>query len=194
MPEVTSHLVAGKVRDIHGAVLANATVTLTHTSIEPVLTKTTNSSGEYSINLGRLDEQWTAGETITLLASKTAEGRITLETTISSGGGQTHNLTLEETADFDFERQSDLPDRYPFNMAMLTDYAGNKITHSNPLPVQTSNIDLVYNPSLVRTITRTDGNPDSETVTLINGTSYKRTMTYSDPTGALLTRSKWIKQ
>lgn len=54
-----------------------------------------------------------------------------------------------------------------------------------------TDIDLVNNPATVWVITRADGQPDSETITLANGDVYTRTFTY---TGEMLTaRSAWVK-
>ena len=182
---VTSHLVSGIVRDRLGDILSGATVTVTHPNITPVLSETTNAKGEYIINLSGLSSQWSVGDSISITANKSTEGTITVDTVILSGGSQTVNLTLAEISDLVFGENSQ--DRYNLNFALLTTYDGEKVTSTNPLPVSASlDIDLLYNPSLSRVITRSDGNPDSETVTLVNGDVYKRTMTYSNPTGALL--------
>jgi hypothetical protein len=50
-------------------------------------------------------------------------------------------------------------------------------------------IDLVNNPATVWVITRSDGQPDSETITLSNGLVYTRTFTYAS--GILTARSAW---
>ena len=189
---VSNHLVSGTVRDRLGNILAGATVTLTHT-ITPVISTTTGSDGKYILNLSGLSSQWIAGQEITLFSTTQFKGRKSTTVAISTGASQTVNLTMEETSDFVFATNSQ--DRYNLNFALITTYDGEKVTSTNPLPVSVSlDIDLLYNPSLSRTITRADGNPDSETVTLANGDIYKRTMTYKNPTGALLTRSRWIKQ
>ncbi len=186
------HNVTGTIKDIFGNLLVGATVSVSHTTIDPVLTDTTDSDGVYTVNLGNLDEQWSIGEELIIAANKTAEGRITLTTPITSGGGQTHNLTLAETSDFDFERQSDLKDRYPFSMVMPVHYDGGLVTRERPLPVSSSGIDLLYNPDHSWTITRQDGQPDDEIV-VIHGDSYKRTFTYNTD-GMMIARSKWVKQ
>ncbi len=191
------HNVTGTIKDIFGNLLAGASVSVSHESIGPILTDTTDSDGVYTVNLGNLESQWSVGEEITIVSNKTAEGRVTLTTPITSGGGQTHNLTLAETSDFDFELQTDLQDRYPFTMVMPVHYDGAKVTRTRPLPVQAPiDIDLVYNPSHSWAITNQDGQPDSETVILADGNSYKRTFTYTTINGGriLTSRSKWEKQ
>ena len=54
---VTPHLVSGKVYDLYSVALEGATVTLTHDSITPSLSATTNAAGEYVINLNKLNTQ-----------------------------------------------------------------------------------------------------------------------------------------
>jgi len=54
-----------------------------------------------------------------------------------------------------------------------------------------SSVDLVNNPSTVWEITRPDGQPDSETITLSNGDVYKRTFTYN-ASGMMTARSEWV--
>ncbi len=190
MPPISSHLVAGHIYDLYGVALAGATVTLTHKSIEPPISKTTNASGEYVINLSGLSSQWSKGDTITLVASKTAEGTKTEETTIQGTGGQTVNITLAETSDLNYyvTPRND----YVLNFSLLTHYDGEKVTEERPLPVSSSEIDLLNNPSTSWTITRGDGQPDDETVT-IRGTSYKRTFSYNTD-GMMISRSEWVKQ
>lgn len=78
--------------------------------------------------------------------------------------------------------------------AVLLDREGHDISTANALPVQGpyDYIDLVNNPATVWVITREDGQPDSEQITLENGNVYIRTFTY---TGSILTaRSKWELQ
>jgi hypothetical protein len=54
-------------------------------------------------------------------------------------------------------------------------------------------VDLVNNPAWAWTITRSDGQPDTETITFDNGDVYDRTFTYN-VSGFLTLRSKWVKQ
>ncbi len=138
---ILSHLIKGKVRDRLGNILEGATVTITHASITPSISKNSNSKGEYIINLSKLSSQWSKGDSITITASKTAKGSITTTTTIKNLGGQTENLTLEETSDLSFYVNP--RDVYNLNFALLTTYDGNKVTFLNPLPVGISNQDGV---------------------------------------------------
>ncbi len=187
---ISSHQVSGLVKDRHGTLVVGATVTITHSSIEPVLSETSNSAGEYIINLSGLDSQWTSGDSISVKATTSTQGRITVTTTIQGVGGQTVNLSLAETSDFNFGENTF--DKHNLYFAVLTDYAGNKITSINPLPVETTGDRNINDPAIAFTITRGDKQPDSETITLVNGDRYTRTFTYSD--NVQITRSLWEKQ
>lgn len=134
---VLSHLVNGTVYDIYGNILVSATVILTHSSIIPTLTATTGSDGKYIINLSGLDSQWSQGDSISLTASKTNEGRKTEITTIQGVGGQTINITLEESSDFTYETMTSNLNRYPLVLNILRHYDGKEITRLRPLPVLT---------------------------------------------------------
>ena len=188
--QVTNHFVNGTIKDRLGNILVGATVTLTHTSITPVLSTTTGSDGKYIINLGSLSSEWTVGQNITLFSSTQFKGRKSTTVQITSGPSQTVDLTMEETSDSVFASNSQ--DRYNLNFVTLTTYDQEKITNVNPLPVSSSEIDLLYNPATTWAITRGDGQPDSETVTLANGDIYKRTFGYSN--NIMVSRSQWQKQ
>ncbi len=190
MPPRTSHLINGIVYDIYGIALEGASVSIVHTN--GTLTATTNSTGQYTVNLSSLSS-WTRGDSLSITANKTGEGSKTIETTISSGGGQTQHLTLEEEEQVE---GMDSESRAKINKVILISYDKRDINRSNALPVQiidsSDYIDLVNNPSTVWTITRGDGQPDSETVTMAKGDIYKRTFTYTN--NILTARSKWAKQ
>jgi hypothetical protein len=140
---VLPHIVYGTVYDIFGIILSGASVTLTHPTITPVLTATSDSNGVYNFNLGNLDAAWKRGDAFELSASKEAEGRITVSTTISSGGSQTENLTLAETSDFDYDEHSE-QNIYALNMSMPVHYDGEKVTRQRPFPVSLQNFDNLY--------------------------------------------------
>ena len=97
---VTNHLVSGEIKDRLGNLLTNTTVTLTHSSIEPVLSEKTGSDGKYIHNLSGLEVEWTVGENITLFSETQFKGRKSTIVAITSGPSQTVNLTMEETSDF----------------------------------------------------------------------------------------------
>ena len=184
-----SHMIHGKVRDRLGDILEGATVTVTHPDITPVLTKTTNSAGEYIINLSGLSSQWSVGDLLSVFATKTGEGQVTVEITIVIGGTQTVNLTLTETSNLNFTEDNS----YNLNFALLTTYDGEKVTNVNPLPVNSSTIDLMFNPTQTNTYD-SKNRLSIETVSLANGDVYKRTFTYTGNAFQFTTRGKWIKQ
>ena len=187
---VTPHLVSGKVYDLYSIALVGATVTLTHSTITPSISKTTNAAGEYVINLNKLNTQWSSGDSITITASKTAEGTKTTETTISGAGGQTVNLTLAETSDLNYA--TNIFNKHNLNFVLLTHYDGGKVTRERPLPVLISNIDLLNNPE--QTNTYDSKNRLSTETVIIRGVSYKRTFTYTGNSFQFTTRGKWIRQ
>lgn len=137
MPPVTVHLVKGQVYDRNGLLLTGIAVTLTHSSITPVLSKVSNSDGDYIFNLGDLSREWAVGEDITLSATVTGEGRKSSTVQISSGVSQTVNLTLEQTSDFTV-LGTDSTKRHNLYFSMVTSFDGEKITHSNRFPVESS--------------------------------------------------------
>ncbi len=186
MPPPTSHQVAGTVYDANGNTLAGATVLLTHTNGR--LAVTSNAAGEYMHNLKNLSS-WAVGDSITLKGSKTNFGQKTETVIVSSGPADDQDITLAYTSDLIIDTGDD---RIKTNAALLVDFEGNKITPANPLPVTNTDFDIVSNPESEWTITRSDGQPDSETVT-INQVAYQRTFTYND-NGLLIKRSKWVEQ
>lgn len=132
---ITPHIVLGIVRDIYGNVLEGVTVTVTHISINPVLTDTSKSDGRYRTNLGQLSSMWARGQTITVIATKAGEGTKTVVTTISSRKGSTTvNLTLEETSDIDYERASEKDNR-DLIVTVPALFDGTKVTRTNRFPV-----------------------------------------------------------
>ena len=189
---VTNHLVSGTVRDRLGNLLTNTTVTLTHATIKPVLTTTTGSDGKYILNLSGLDTEWSVGQDITLFSSTQFKGRKSTTVEISSGANQTVNLTMEETSDFSIAPTNETK-QHNLNFATLTTYDQEKVTHENPLPVDTTGDRNVNDPAIEFVITRSDQQPDSETITLANGDKHKRIFTYNS-TGIQISRSKWEKQ
>lgn len=142
MPPRTSHLINGKVYDIYGIALEGATVVLTHSS-EETITKTTNSAGEYQMNLGVLTS-WTQGDALSIKGSKTGEGTKTETTTISSGGGQTQHITLEEEEQVE---GMDSESRAKINKVILIGYDKRDINRTNRLPTANENALDKYQPS-----------------------------------------------
>ena len=188
---VSNHLVSGTVKDRLGNILVGVTVTLTH-EIKPVLSVNTDSDGKYILNLGSLDEEWAVGQNITLFSSTQFKGRKSTIVAISSGASQTVDLTMEETSDFKIAATDDLK-QHNLVFTTLTTYDQEKVTHVNPLPVDTPGDRNINDPATSWSITRGDGQPDSESITLANGDIHKRTFTY-DGNAFLVARSRWEKQ
>ena len=141
---VRPYLITGKLKGIYGNNIANASISLTHTTITPVLSATTSTNGEYTINLGKLGSQWSQGDSLSISSTVAGEGRITLSTTIKKvGGGQTENLTLGETSDIDFEPKTADLNRNQLVLALPILFDGTKVTREKPLPVQNV-LDRVY--------------------------------------------------
>ncbi len=188
---VSVHQVSGTVKDRLGNLLVGATVTLTHASIKPVLSTTSGSDGKYVLNLGSLDTEWAVGQNITLFSTTRFLGRKSTKVDISSGTGQTVNLTMEETSDFAIAGTDDTK-QHNLVFATPTTYDQEKVTHENPLPVDTPGDRNINDPATSWVITRGDGQPDSEIITLANGDKHKRNYNYQG--SFLINRSRWIKQ
>ena len=187
MPPSQNHLVKCIVYDIFSTRLGGASVSIVHSS--GTLSGTTNSNGEYIDNLANLSS-YSIGDSLSISASKAGEGSKTITTTIQSGGGQTEEITLEETQIVD--GVVTYPNQAKIDKTILISYDKRDINRGNPLPVQSSEIDLMYNPDTTWTITRADSQPDYVEV-LIHGTTYRRNFTYNS-NGLLIRRSKWVKQ
>ena len=187
-PPPSHHLISGKVYDIGNNYVADATILVTHSS--GTITGTSEPNGTYILNLSSLS--WSAGDSISIKGSKSGIGTRTYNTTISSGGGQTQDIYLREESQVLSHVSNNLA---PITKTILVSYDKSDITKNNPLPVQItlSEIDLINNPAYAWTITRSDGQPDSEQVTLSDGTIYRRYFTYNS-TNILISRGKWEKQ
>ena len=180
----TSHPIGIKIYDINNALLEGATVTLTLRTITP-LSEISNSSGEVVLNVADAGS-WTVGEEVTLTASKTGSGTKTSTLVLTSSPQQT-SLTLEETSDLYYEENDS--NVYVLNFAILKDYAGNDITHSNPLPVDAE--ILLNEPE--RTNTFDSRNRLSTQTITVRGTQYRRTFIYTGNAFQFTTRSAWVR-
>lgn len=129
----TNYPIAGRVYDAESQLIAGATVLLTHEN--GTLTVTSNSSGEYILNLADLSS-WSLGDEVTIKASKTTYGQKT-ETITISGSSYELNLTLEYTSNLVIQSSGNYLLR---NASALIDFEGNKITPANPLPVKTTDL------------------------------------------------------
>ena len=102
----TTHLVRGKVRFAGtNLVVDAATVVVTDTRLSQSVSATTNSDGEYVVNLANLTDTWITGDTISVKA--TLSNRTKTETKVTSGGGSEVNLTLDITIFHEFNKETE---------------------------------------------------------------------------------------
>ena len=143
MPPILGHIVYGRIFDVYGIALANASVALTHFTITPTLSTTSDANGDYRVSLSGLNSQWSKGDNINIKASKTAEGTKTVTTIIQGEGGQRVNITLDETSDLSYLGTDDTK-RHNLFFTLPTHYDGEKVTRLRPFPVQTEDVFEKY--------------------------------------------------
>jgi len=182
----TSHQILIKIYSIDNALLEGATVSLTlGTNTISVIS---NSKGEAVLNVANAGS-WSVGEEVSITATKTGSGTKTETLVLTSSGGQTMSITLAETSDLIYYEQTE-NDTYVLNFALLTDYAGNKITRSNPLPVE-SQTPILEEPEITNTY---DSNNRLSTQTItVKGVQYIRTFAYTGNNFQFTSRSAWTK-
>jgi len=153
-----------------------------------VTSGTTDIKGRVILNIGNFDS-WNAGDSVSITAVKVGKGTKT-ETLILTSSPQSLEITLEETSEYlIYDNNSRF---HVLNFAVLALFDGTIVDASHPLPVTHGEIDLINNPSTVWSITRTDGQPDYEEVT-IRGEVYRRTFTFNS-SGVMIQRSAWVRQ
>lgn len=186
----TPHPIGIIVRGVDSNLVSGVTVTLT-LSNGATTSGTTGVDGKVIIDVANAGS-WIVGDTVSVKAYKEYSGTLTQNLVLTSGP-QTLTMTLAETSDYSFDMHN-TKNLIRQGSIVLT-YDGNMVTRANPLPVESSSsdIDLVNNPSTVWSITRGDGQPDYEEVTLANDDVYRRTFTYNSG-GILIARSRWVKQ
>lgn len=172
------HPISGYIYSVNNELVSGATITCGSNSA------TSDSTGFYMLNV-----DGETGSSVSITAYKQYEGTKT-SSLVLTDAPQTLDLTLEQTSSMTHYVTPN--NRYELKFSMLTDFEGNKITKSNPLPVSSSEIDLTLNPSHSWSYTRSDGQPDYEEVTL-QGVTYRRTFTYTSE-GFLSARSAWVRQ
>lgn len=174
-------IITGKVYGADGNLVSGATVSLTHSS--GVLSEVSSSVGEYVFNLGNLSS-WSVGDTIIITATKTGEGTQTETLTIHTGGN-TQDIYILETSTISWS--DSFAHRLDFTIPL--DYAGNKLTSLNPLPVFMGKPEGFSNAT--KDITWDSGNPIKITIT-IGDDVYVKTITWvgGNPTKV----TGWIKQ
>ena len=129
----TSHPIRIKIYGIDNALIEGATVTLT-LGTNPVISEISNAKGEVVLNVANAGD-WSVGDEVSITATKIGSGTKTSTLVLTSSPQET-SITLEETSDLIYYEQTE-NDTYVLNFALITDYAGNKITTDNPFPVKT---------------------------------------------------------
>jgi len=165
-------------------ILDSATVTLTLGNES--ITGTTNSKGQVILNAANLTSGYTSGDVATLKATKTEEGEISQSITLDQP--QQVTLTLAETSDLYYF--DDGSNSHVLNFVLLTDYAGNKITNSNRLPVSS---ETVLNEPAMTVTYDTKNRVSTQTIT-VDGINYTRTFTYTGDGFQFTARTGWIKR
>ena len=180
----TSHPIRIRIYDINSALLEGATVTLTLGTNDPI-SETSNSNGEAVLNVANAGD-WSVGDEVTLVANKTGEGTKTI-TLVLTSSPQTTSLTLEETSDLYYSENDERV--HVLNFSLLTTFDGEKVTHSNPLPVSAET--KLSEPAQENTY---DSNKRLETETItVNGVEYRRTFTYTGNNFQFTKRSAWVR-
>ena len=123
-------LINGRVSDSFGSPVSSATVSLVHSN--GTVSVTTNSNGEYILNVGNLSS-YSVGDSIAITTSKASVGRKTTNTTIPSSSTEI-NFTLEETSDLDYPEE--MLNQHKLIFALPVGFDGEKISSSNPMPVE----------------------------------------------------------
>ncbi len=179
----TSHPIRIKIYDINNALLEGATVELTLGTNDPI-SKNSNSKGEVLLNVANAGS-WSVSDEVSITASKTGSGRKT-STLVLTSSPQSLNMTLEETSDLIYHPNES--NQYNLNFSLLTTYDGEKVTQSNPLPVE-SQSPLLEEPAM--TVTYDSRNRLSTQTITVRGTQYRRTFTYAGNSFQFTTRSEW---
>lgn len=180
----TPHTVSGTVTSAAGVLQANALIKFT--TSEGTAVVVADSSGQFVYNIANIG--YTAGETVTYVANGEFYNETYTSTFVVSGDTTSLTITLAVRSDIIMP---------PANRTIVIYNVGGKpVTTDNPFPVssagQSSDFDLVNNPATTWTITRSDFQPDSETIVIASGT-YKRTFTYNSD-NVMITRSAWVLQ
>ncbi len=183
MPDI-SFLVSGTITDSRSLQVSQGIITFTNASNDSKST-TSNNKGQYSFDLANLG--YSSGDTITYVCQDKFKNEFFSGSFIVTGENKSLNVQLSVRKDkLVVSGNRDV---------QLANIGGEVVSKDNPLPVEVINsndvFDIVNNVSHSWTITRGDGQPDSETIVMA-GITYKRTFTYSS--GIMTARSAWAKQ
>ena len=126
-----SHAIGVIVKGLDSSVLEGATVSVSLGS-ESLTNQTTNSAGEAIFNVGNFTS-WSVGDEVSITASKTGVGTKTSTLILADTPGDKLTLQLAQTSELTYW---DEETKHVLNFALLTDFEGNKITDTNPLPIK----------------------------------------------------------
>ena len=183
----TPYLVSGTVKLANLDAASSAQITFTINSLSK--TVTSNTSGQYVIDLA--DIGYTTGDEATYSVNDEFNNEYYIGTFIISGENKSLDVTLSA-------RDKDTMVLPPFNRSInIFNPGGEVVSDDNPFAVKlvghlNGHPEIGGNVSTTWTITRTDGQPDAETVTFPDGKSYQRNFTYNIE-GFLTIRSRWIR-
>jgi len=171
------NVISGTIYNSNDINIADARVTFT-TSLGSISTLS-NSEGKYLVDLA--EAGYELGETVSYECWDSQKNQTYSGNLIVSEGGQTVNIILALRTDV-----SNPPGNTDIQIYNI---GGKIVSEDNPFPV--IDLNLPDNYKTVWVITRSDGQPDSETVT-IRGISYTRTFSYTN--NILTERSEWVRQ
>lgn len=155
-----------------GSELATSqTITVIHTSSNEELTATTDSNGDYAIDLASLTSYSSGDEIKVKLDTRTA-------IPVTEGLDNNHKAAKARKVVIVDNRGTDYDEVYPLPVSLGLLLRGH--------------VDVYANCDTSWTITRQDGQPDSETVTLPNGDQYTRSYNF-DSNNRIISRTKWTK-
>ncbi len=173
----TPHLVFGVIYSSLGNNVSNTHVTFT-TSLGTV-SANSNSTGQYLVDLANAG--YTAGETVSYLAFDEFRNETYSGSFEVAGGGNEIDIRLSAIT---------VANTVGGNRDVQVYSIGAKpISSLNPFPVIDTNLPDNYDTTW--DITRSDRQPNSETITL-GSVSYKRSFTYSN--NVMTARTRWIRQ
>lgn len=174
----TPYVINGTIKNSNTLNIANARITFT-TTLGSV-SKISDSTGKYVLDLANAG--YTVGETVSYSVIDSKKNEIYEGTFEVSGANKTINITLGlRTNTINSPGNKDI---------QIHNIGGEIVSQDNPFHV--IDLNLPDNYKITWTITRTDMQPDAETIVL-KGVTYKRTFTYN-ASNVLIERSEWVRQ
>ncbi len=178
------YTVSGTITDSRSLQVSAGVIKFTSSSI--VGSATSNDKGQYVFDLANIG--YTLEDTVTYVCEDKFKNEYFSGSFVVSGENKSLNVQLSVISDkLVVAGNRDV---------QVSNIGGEPVSKDNPFPVEIINssdlFDVVNNASSSWLITRSDGQPDSESI-VIKGITYKRTFTYSAQ-GIMTARSAWAKQ